>query len=81
MGSIPSCTVDLFPGRFIPDNWYSTIYPARCLVSAGTGQPGVSVLRLGEIESVICSFCLSVAGHTIVCADPSLRYTSMLLDH
>ena len=25
-------------------------------VSAGTGQPGVSILWLGEIESLICSF-------------------------
>ena len=48
-------------------------------VSAGTGWPGVSILWLGEVESLICNFYLSVAAHKIVCADPSLRYTSMLL--
>ena len=50
-------------------------------VSAGTGQPGVSILWLGEVESLICNFYLSdcVAAHKIVWADPSLRYTSMLL--
>ena len=57
-------------------------------VSAGTGQPGVSMLWLGEIESLICNFYLSVAAHKIsvaahkiVCADLSLRYTHMLLEH
>ena len=49
-------------------------------VSAGTGRPGVSILWLGEVESWICNFFyLSVAARKIVCADPSLRYTSMLL--
>ena len=41
-------------------------------VSAVTGRPGVSILWLGEVESLICNFYLSVA-------DPSLTYTSMLL--
>ena len=50
-------------------------------VSAGTGWPGVSIVWLGEVESCICNFCLSVAAHKIVCADPSLRYTFMLLGH
>ena len=48
-------------------------------VSAGTGQPGVSILWLGEVESLICNFYLSVAARIIAWADPSLRYTSMLL--
>ena len=48
-------------------------------VSAGTSQPDVSVLWLGEMESLICNFCLSVAAHKIVWADPFLRYTRMLL--
>ena len=48
-------------------------------VSAGTGRPIVSILWLGEMESFICSFYLSVAARKIVCADPSLRYTCMLL--
>ena len=50
-------------------------------VRAGTGWPGVSVLWLGEVESWICNFYLSVAARKIVWADPSLRYTSMLLGH
>ena len=48
-------------------------------VSAGTGRPGVSALWLGEVETLICNFYLSVAACKIVWADPSLRYTSMLL--
>ena len=32
-------------------------------------------------ESLIYNFYLSVAAHTVVLADPSLRYTSMLLEH
>ena len=48
-------------------------------VSAGTGRPGVSILWLGEVESWICNFFLSVAAHKIVIADPSLRYTCILL--
>ena len=50
-------------------------------VCAGTGRSGVSILRLGEVESFICNFCLSVAVRKLVCADPSMRYTSMLLGH
>ena len=52
---------------------------ATLLVSAWTGQPSVSMLWLVEVESLICNFYLSVAARKIVCADPSLRYTSMLL--
>ena len=48
-------------------------------VSTGTGRPGVSILRLGEVERWICNFYLSVAARKIVRADPSLRYTSLLL--
>ena len=33
----------------------------RYRVSAGTVRPGVSILRLGEMESLICNFNLSVA--------------------
>ena len=51
----------------------------RYRVSAGTGQPGVSILWLGEVESLICNFYLSVAARRIVWADSSLRYTHMLL--
>ena len=48
-------------------------------VGSVTGWPGVSVLWKGEMESLICSFYLSVAACKIVWADVSLRYTSMLL--
>ena len=58
-------------------NWHSSGYPARRL--ALFGQPGVSILWLDEAESWICNFYVSVAACKIVCADPSLRYTSMLL--
>ena len=51
----------------------------RYRVSAGTGLPGVSILCLGEVEGWICNFYLSVAARKIVLADPSLRYTRMLL--
>ena len=50
-------------------------------VSAGTGRPGVSILWLGVIESLICNFYLSVAARKIVWADLSLRHTRMLLGH
>ena len=51
----------------------------HCRVSAGTGWPRVSILWLGETESLICNFYLSVAARQIVWADPSLRYTCVLL--
>ena len=60
------------PVATLPGAW-------RYRVSAGTGQPGVSILWLGEMESLVCNFYLSVAALKIVWADPSLRYTSMLL--
>ena len=50
-------------------------------VSTGTGRPSVSILWLGKMESLICSFYLSAAARKIVCADPSLRYTGRLLGH
>ena len=51
----------------------------RYRVSAGTGWPGVSILWLGEMESLICSFYLNVTVCKIVWVDPSLRYTLVLL--
>ena len=51
----------------------------RHRVSHETGRPSVSILWLGEVESWICNFYLSVAACTLVWADRSLRYTSMLL--
>ena len=60
------------PVAIVPGVW-------RYRVSVGTGWPGVSILRLDEVESWICSFYVSVAASEIVWADPSLRYTSMLV--
>ena len=58
----------------------ATLPGAWCYrVSAGTGQPSVSKLWLGEVESLICSFYPSVAAYKLVWADLSLRYISMLL--
>ena len=83
-GSNPACagtlsgsshTSDLnigTPVATLPGAWHYR-------VSAETDLPGVSILWLGEIESLIRNFYLSVAARKIVCADPSLRYTSMLL--
>ena len=70
-----SHTIDLkieIPVATLPGAW-------RCRVSAWTGWPGVSILWLGEIGSVIYNFYLSVAACTIVWAEPTLGYTSMLL--
>ena len=60
------------PVAALPGAW-------RYRVSSGTGRPGVSILWLGEVESLTCNFYLSVSARKIVWADPSLRYTSMLL--
>ena len=49
------------PVATLPGAW-------RYRVSAGTGRPGVSILWLGEVERLICNFCLSVL--TYLC--PSL---------
>ena len=60
------------PVTTLPGTWHYR-------VSVGTGWPSVNILWLGEVECLICSFYLSVAAHKIVWADPSLRYTHMLL--
>ena len=60
------------PVATLPGAWQFRVSPV-------TGRPGVSVMWLGEVESWIGNFYLSVAARKIVCADPSLRYTSMLL--
>ena len=54
------------PVATLPGAW-------RYRVSARTGRLGVSILWLGEIESLVCSFYLSAAARKIVRADPSLR--------
>ena len=83
-GSNPACAGIFFgsshtsdlkigtPVATLPGAW-------RYRVSTGTGRPGVSILWLGEVERLICNFYLSVAARKIVWADPSLRYTSLLL--
>ena len=60
------------PVATLPEAWRCTYR-----VSAGTGWPGVDILWLDEMESLICNFYLSVAA--IVRADLSLRYIHMLL--
>ena len=41
----------------------ATLPGAWCYrVSTGTGWPGVSILWLSEVESLVCNFCLSVAA-------------------
>ena len=37
--------------------------------------PGVGILWLGKMESLVCNFYLSVAARKIVWADPSLRHS------
>ena len=76
---------DFFRGRVIPVTQKLALQSLPCQapgvigVSSGTCRPGVSILWLGEVESWICSFYLGVAAREIVWADPSLRYTSLLL--
>ena len=60
------------PVATLPGTWHYR-------VNTGTGQPGVSILWMGEVESWICHFYLIVAARKTVWADPSLRYSSMLL--
>ena len=72
-GSSHTCDLNIVtPVATLPGAWH---YRVR----AGTSRPGVSILWLGEMESLICNFYLSVAARKIVSADPSLRYTRMLL--
>ena len=65
-GSSHTCDLKIgTPVATLPGAW-------RYRVSAGTGCPGVSILWLGEMESLICNFYLSVAARKLVRADPSL---------
>ena len=81
-GSNPACE-GIFPGRVIPVTLkFGTAVAALTGAwlyrdGAGTGWPGVSILWLSEVESLICNLYLSVAARTLVLA--SLRYSSMLL--
>ena len=84
-GSNPACAW-IFSGSSHTSDWkigtpVATLPGAWWYrVSTGTGQPGVSILWLGEVERLICNFYLRVAARKIVWADPSLRYTSLLLE-
>ena len=69
-GSGSSHTSDLNIDTTLSGSW-------RYRVGSETGWPGVSILWLGEVESWICNFCLSVAARKLVWADPSLRYASI----
>ena len=69
------------PSHPVTVYWHRATLPGawRYRVSTGTGRPDVSILWLGEVERLICNLYLSVAVRKIVWADPSLRYTSLLL--
>ena len=70
-GSNPACA-GIFPGSSHTSDFkiatpVATLPGAwRNRVSTGTGWPGVSILLLGEMESWICNFYLSVAARQIV---------------
>ena len=59
-GSSHTCDLKIgTPVATLPNAW-------QYKVSAGTGWPGVSILWLGVVESLICNFYLSVAARKIV---------------
>ena len=59
-GSSHTCGLNIgTPVATLPGAWHYR-------VSTGTGRPGVSILWLGEVESLISSFYLSVAARKIV---------------
>ena len=64
---LPFFSVDLFPGRHTSD--FKTGIPVATLpgagISTGTVWPGVSILSLAEMESLIYTLHLSLAACTI----------------
>ena len=56
-------------------------YQVATLPGSGIIGSVLSMLWLGEIESLICNFYLNVAARSLVWADPSQRDTSILLGH
>ena len=79
-GSSPACD-GIFPGPSPTSDLkigtpVATL-PALGVIASALGLVGP--LGLDEVESLIYNFYFSVAARKIVCADPSLRYTSMLL--
>ena len=70
-GSNPACAGIFLGSSHTSDSKIGTTVATlpgawRSRVSAGTGRPGVNILRLGEVESWICSLYLSVAARKIV---------------
>ena len=78
---IPAYAVDDFQGCHTSDSNIGT--PMATLpgarVSARNGRPGANIRWIGELETLICIFYLGATTRTLGWADPSLRYTSMLL--
>ena len=72
LGSIPAVAVGIFPGRHTGDLKIGTSGFWRYKVRAGTGWPGVSILRLGE-RKFGPLFYLSVTARAIVWPAPSLK--------
>ena len=82
-GREPSiCAVEIFwvESYLWLQDWHSNGYPARCLVLQGQcwdWSSGCQYTVTGWGRKLICYFYLSVAAHTVVWADRSLRYTSI----
>ena len=72
--------IPLEPGRVIPVisklalQWLPCQAPGIIGSALGLVGPVSVYCDLGDVESWICIFYLSVAARKIVCADPSLRY-------
>ena len=82
--ALPSCRPDVISAVLASEQKIGTPVATlpgarRYRVRGGTDWPGVGVLWLGEIESLICDSYLSVAACTVVGANLSLRQTGMLL--
>ena len=75
--------VTLHDTRFVEWRWWNDSWTVVTWRSSASmiPAPGVSILCMGEIESLSCNFYICVAAHTTVGADSSLRYISMLQGH
>ena len=70
-GSIPACAGIFSVSSHTSDSKIGTPVATlpgarRYRVSSGTGRPGVSILWLSGVESLISNFCLSVAAGKLV---------------
>ena len=80
-GSNSACT-GIFRGRVIPVTQKLALQCLPCLAPGVIGSAlGLVSLVSVYCDWVICNFYLSVAARKLVWADPSLRYTRMLLGH